>query len=765
VVYGILLRPLPYPDAGRVALVYMHFSPQNFERGTMCIADYLDWKSQNRAFDNPSLFSARRLDIAGSSDPESVRGAFVTAGFFPTLQVHPLIGRVFLPDEDQANSSPAAVISESLWRGRFASSPAVLGQAITVNGVSTTIVGVMPRAFRFPQENTALWVNLRLVPPTRRGPYFYHGIARLRPGVTLAQAQAETNAIGRRIMQQEPYYKRLTLPVVALRDALVGNVRPALLVMSGAVGLVLLIAVVNVANLTLARATVRRREMALRLSLGAGHGRLLRQLLTESVLLSAAGGAAGVALAYGGIRFLRAWNPGDFPMMDSVHLDAAPLLFTFLVALLTGVLFGLAPALQSARAGLSSTIQEGGRGSSAGSGRRRTRSTLVVAEIALSLMLLAGAGLLLRSFLRLQQVAPGFHAPPRQVLAMPVSPIDPKYENENAGIAFYDRVLDRVRNLPGVESAALSDGLPPNDQSDSDTFTILGQVLAPGELNPSVTVGIISADYFRALRIPLVRGRYFTEYDTPNSAPVVIISESLARHFFPGQDPIGRRLKESSPNLNGTPFMEIVGIVGDVKYTGLQKDTDAAYYMPFRQDYGRRMYVVVRAAGSAAGLTETLRREVRSIDPGVIARRAFTLEESLSDSVALPRFDTMLLALFAGLALLLAAIGLYGLMAYSVARRTHEIGVRMALGARAADVTRMVLQQAVGLALLGIAAGLAGAFALTRLLSALLFGTSATDAVTFAAVSLLLLAVSLLASFLPALRATRISPVVALRYD
>jgi putative ABC transport system permease protein len=761
VAYGILLRPLPYTDADRVATVYMRFYPQNNDRGTMCVADYLDWRSNNHAFEDPSAWSDRRMDLAGAGDPEQVRGAAVTAGFFSTLQVRPLLGRVFLPGEDRAGSPSEAVLSESLWRRRFAASPAVLGQTISVNGSPTTVIGVAPASFGFPRENTELWTNLQLAPPTRRGPFLYRGIARLRPGVTLEQAQAETNAIGRRIMRENSYYRNLTLPVVSLREALVGKVKTALLVMIGAVGLVLLIAVGNVANLMLARATVREREMALRLSLGAGRGRLIRQLLTESVLLAMAGGAAGLALSYGGIQVLRAWNPGNLPLIFFIQIDSRALSFMLLVSLLTGILFGLAPALHSSRADLNSTLKEGGR-SATGGARRSTRAALVVTEVALSLMLLAGAGLLLRSLALLQRVTGGFSTPPQDLLTMAISPADRKYNDDRAVRTYYDQVIEVARHLPGVQSAAVSDSLPPNRQADADTFTIEGQALPPGEMNPAVSRPVVGPGYFETMRIPLRQGRYFTVHDNQDSTPVAIVSESLARHFLPGQDPIGQRIKQSSPD---DPYMEIVGVVGDVKYTGLQKDTDSAYYTPYSQDHARQMFLVVRSPLGVDGLGPALRRRIQSIDPGVTLSAVSTMQQALDTDFAQPRFNTILLTLFAGIALLLAYVGIYGVIAYSVTQRTHEIGIRMALGAGRANVLGMVIGQGARLALLGIALGLAGAYTLTRLLSTLLFGVGATDPLTFASVGLGLLAVALLAAFIPAHRATRISPIVALRYE
>ena len=761
IAYGILLRPLPYADADRVAVVYMRYFPRDFVYGTLCIRDYLMWKENNRAFEDPSLFTSLRMDIGGKEGvPEQVQGASVTAGFFSTMGVPPLIGRTFAQGEDKPAGASLAVLNESIWRRRFAASSAVVGQTILVNGSPFTVIGVMPSAFRFPGRGTEVWTNLALNPPTRYGPWFYRGVARLKPGVTLAQAQAETNNIGQRMMQQNPYYKRLTLPVLGLRDALLGvTLKPAILVLAGAVGLVLLIAVVNVANLMLARATVREREMALRLSLGAGRGRLVRQLLTESVVLAVLGGTAGLALAWGAIELIRAWNPGNLPMIDSVRLDGGALGFMILISMLTGILFGLVPALESARTDLNSTIKEGGRGGGSGQARGRMRAALVICEIAVSLMLLVGAGLLLRSFVNLQRVSGGFAAPPRQILTMLISPGNRKYADARAGLPFYDEVLRHVRNVPGVEVAAVTDSLPPDRQGDADTFEIEGQTLAAGELNPIVSRATVGPDFFQALRVPLIQGRSFTDHDKQDSTPVAIVSEGFARRFFPNQEAVGKRIRQG-----GDMWMEIVGVVGNVKYLGLTVDTDPAYYMPFAQSYGPRIFLAVRASGDAALLTGVLRQEIQSIDAGVTLAQINTMEAALAQSVSQPRFDTMLLVLFAGIALLLAAVGIYGLIAYSVAQRTHEIGVRMALGAAQADVVRMVVGQGVSLAAIGIVIGLTGAFGLTRLLRTMVFGVGVTDALTFVTAPLGLILVVLLATFFPALRATRTSPVVALRY-
>ena len=593
VAYGILFRPLPVPQADRVAVVYMHYFPRDFVFGTMCMRDYQMWREDNRAFEQPSLFQSIRMDIGGrEAVPEQVQGAAVTSGFFSTLSVRPLLGRTFSPGDNRPGAEALAVIGESIWRRRFAGSPTLLGQPIVVNGVPATVIGIIPSGLHIPRRDTEIWTNLVLNPPTRYGPWFYLGIARLKPGVTIEQAQAEVNNIGKRMMRQNPSYQRVTLPIRTLRDAILGTtVKPALLVLAGAVGLVLLIAAVNVANLMLARATVREREMALRLSLGAGRGRLVRQLLTESVLLAAMGGVAGLGLAWGAVALVRSWNPGNLPLIDSVRLDGGALAFTFLLAACTGILFGLAPALQSVRTDLISTIKEGGRSGSASQARGRTRAVLVVSELAISLTLLVGAGLLLRSFANLQRVTGGFTAPPRQILTMLISPGNRKYRDPAAGLPFYDEVLRRAGSVPGAESASITDTLPPDRQGDADTFALEAKRCRTGQINPIVTHADVSPGYFHALGIPFVAGRDFTQHDDGKGEPVAIVSEAFARRFLPNQNPVGKRL-----GYSGT-WMEIVGVVGNVKYMGLTVDSDPAYYIPFAQNYGSRAYLADTSLG------------------------------------------------------------------------------------------------------------------------------------------------------------------------
>jgi putative ABC transport system permease protein len=772
VVNGVLFRPLPFPEADRLASVFMRFTPQNSPRGTLSMADYLDVRANARAFETISAYTHNRLDITGAGTPEQVVGVVATPSLFTVLGAHPIIGRTFLPDEDKPGGSRLMILSEALWRRRFNADPAIVGRTITGSGVVYTIVGVMPASFTYPQANTEFWTNLVMQPPTRRGPFMLMTVGRLRPEATIAQAQAEMTALGRRIEQGAPRdYSNLDLPVVPLRDVFVGDSRTALLVMFAAVGVLLLIATVNVANLMLVRASSRGREIAVRLSLGAGRSRLIRQLLTESVLLSLAGAASGVALAYVGLEALRTTHADSIPRIEDVRLDARVLLFTAAVSLATGVLFGLVPAVQGARSNLAQSLRDGARGATAGASRRRMQAALVAAEIALSLMLLIGAGLLLRSFFLLRQVESGIHAPAAEIVAMRVSPDrtrltrppDNAYD-EAATVRHYERLLERLRQVPGVDSVALTEAVPPLAFTWSDSFVIEGQSDDEAKSNPAVTTPTVSADYFRALGIPVLRGRVFTERDTADSTPVTVISAEMARRYFTGVDPIGRRIKISGTGSPKNPRYEIIGVVGNVKYRGLNADDEPVYYRAFAQAANMRNHLIVRSSAGAR-ITADVRRIIQAQDPAAVVNQVTTLEEAVAESIAGPRFRMLLIGVFAAVALMLAATGIYGVMAYSVAQRTHEMGLRLALGAARGDVLRMVLAQAGRLAAAGIVIGLGGALMLTRWMSTLLFGVEATDPVTFAGVATGLAAIALIASALPARRAMRIDPIVALRQD
>jgi predicted permease len=760
VIHGVLLRPLPYPDSARLVLVSRHFAKSSFPTGNLCIADYLDWKTGNHAFEDPTLLSRRSFDLTGNGSPEEVAGAIVTTGFFSTFRVQPILGRTFRSGEDGSSTQPLAVLSEELWRRRFGANPEVIGQAIALDGKPTTVIGVVPGAFHFPSPQSELWTNLHYEPPTRRGPFFYRGIGRLKPGVSFEQAQAELNTIARQAdVSEKNWMAHLTFPAQLLRDAVVGQVRPALLVLFGAVSLVLLIAVVNVANLLLARSTVREREMALRLSLGASRRRLLRQLLTESALLALLGGSLGVAIAAVAMRLLPSLGAADLPRFQEVSLDYNALAFTLLISLVVGVLFGIAPALQGTRANLAAVLRESGKGS--GGSRQRTRAVLVVAEIALSLLLLVGAGLFLRSLFLLQQVKT-FTSPPDRVLTMQISANAARYGDSKTSVTLFQQLLDRVSAVPGVESAAVSDSLPPDREGDADTYVIEGRPLNPGEVNPITSTPTVSAEYFRALGIPLLRGRVFDQRDSLSSPTVTIISDAMARRDFPGQNPVGKRLKASSIEIQ-SPYMEIIGVVGNTRYLGLSRAADCAYYQAFSQNGGRRQFLTVRSHARAAPVAALLRREIQAVDHDLVITHVETMEQSLAESLTEPRLRAFLLGLFAFAAIVLAAIGVYGVIAYSAAQRTHEIGVRMALGARRSDVIRLVVGQGAYLALAGILTGVLAALSVTRLLADLLFGVSATDPATFALVSVVLALVALTASYVPARRASHIAPQIALK--
>jgi putative ABC transport system permease protein len=766
VVYGVLLRPLAYRDAARIALVFMNFSPQNSPRGNLSLADYFDWKAQNRSFDAIGLYANGVQEITGDGTPEQVISAHVTANFFSLLGGVPRLGRTFAEGEDQASSARLAVIGEALWRRHFGADPNILGKAVMLSGDPTTIIGVMPAAFHFPRQQTELWMNYRLVPPKRRGPFFFTGIAHLKPGVSFEQAQSDTNFIARNIEHDNPNtYARLTMPVLPLRDAMVGNVRPALWMMFGAVAFVLLVAMVNVANLTLARSTVRRREMAVRIGLGATRLRLVRQLLTESVVIGILGAFAGLAFAGIAVVALQRWNPTDLlPRVGDIRLDWRVVIFTFAVAILTSALFGLIPALRASASDPHLALKEGGRSGGLSASGLRTHSALAVFEIALSLVLLAGAGLLVRSLIELQRVRTGVGAEPRHVLSVYITATNAKYRDVARGLAFYRNILDSVRALPGVEAAGMADVRPPNWWEEDDSFNIDGQPWSQGAF-PSTPVGHVMPGYFETLQIPLLRGRYFTDGDRRDAHSVVIISESLAKRYFPHDNPLGHVMHQSQPELH-TPAMEIVGVVGDVKYQGLDsKNSPMAYYTPVAQSFVEAQFLYVRSLRAAASLAPEIERAIHGIDRDAVVNREQTLEISISNSASEPRFRTTLLGSFALAALLLAAIGVYGVIAYSVAQRTQEFGIRMALGAQPSDVLRLVVGKGAALGAAGVALGLVASLLLTRTLERFLFQVKTTDAPTLVTVAAVLGLVAIFAGYLPARRAVRVDPTIALRYE
>ncbi len=764
VVNGVLLRPLPYPEPHRLVRVYGTKAQTPDGKYPLCEADYLEWKAQSQVFENLAAYSANRFNFSGGDTPEQLQGAWVTAGFFNTLAVQPALGRTFLPDEDRPQTEQTVVLSDRFWRRHFGANPDIVNQPITLNNKPFTVIGIMPAGFSYPEPEIELWAAERLA-PTRRGPYYMLGVARLRPGATLEQAKADVELIAQHINEQTPNQNPAdSWKAISLTEATVGDVRAVLYVLLGAVLFVLLIATANVANLMLARATGREKEMAIRLALGASRARLLRQLLTESLLLAICGGTFGLLLAIWGVDLLLALSPANIPRLQEITLDNRVLGFTLLVSLLSGLIFGLAPALQNSGLNLNAALKTGRRSNSDSLGRRYLRSALVVAEVALSLMLLVGAGLMIKSFLKLQAVSPGFK--PEQILTMHLTLPRAKYDTNEKVTAFYEQLLSRVKTVPGVESAALSISLPPNNLEVSDSFTIEGKPLPTGTSEPIVPIIFNSPDYFKVLGVPLLEGRLFTEADKDKAPMVVIINQTLADRYFPNETPVGKRFRVGGGERNGNPWMEIVGVVGDIKYSGLDANPEPAYYVPLAQNAWRASYLVAHSSTTnPLTLAPALRQEVWAIDKDLPVAQVATMEQLLARSIAQPRFRTLLLGLFAVVALVLASIGIYGVISYAVTRRTQELGIRRALGAQTGDVLRLVIRQGMSLTLIGIGLGLAASLALSRILENLLYEVSVTDWITFASVVGLLSLVALLACYLPARRATRIDPMVALRSE
>ncbi len=761
VVNAVLLRPLPYREPQR--LVWFWEVQPFLDRAPFSAPDFADYRGQNQTFESVVAFRGGNLTLTGAGEPERISGAQVDAGFFPILGVRPALGRDFTADEDKPGAPAAVVVlSHGFWQRKHGGDSQIVGKALTFNGRTYSVVGVMPPGFSFPGE-TELWTPLGLNPAgQQRGSHWLIVIGRLKPGVSLARAQADIDVVVRRLQQQYPPSNQgHSVTLVSLEERLVGHVRRALLVLLAAVGFVLLIACANVANLMLARAAVRRREIAIRAALGAGRWRLVRQLLAESAVLGVIGGAAGLVLAAGAMRAMVALAPANVPRLSEVRLDLSVLAFTLAASLFTALLFGLAPAFDAARASVADFLKESGRTSSAGAGRAKLRSGLVIAEIALAVVLLAGAGLMLRSFVVLQQVEPGLR--PEGLLTARVSLIGRSAFNQPRLWAdFYDRVLANVRQLPGVKAAAAINLLPLDDFGigNSTNFRVIGRPEPAPKDMPLSEIRVVSLDYFRTMGIPLIKGRVFTERDTKDSEPVAVISESLAWQIFPGEDPLGKRITVSIDKGS-----EIVGVAGNVHDYGLDAPLRLESYIPMAQMPNPLLTIVVRTAGDPRALVPAFRQAVWSVENDRPIYAIRTMEQVISRSVAQPRFRTALLGLFAALALLLAAVGIYGVISYAVAQRVQEIGIRVALGATRPDVLRLVMGQGMLLAGSGLALGLAGAWAGTRWISALLFGIRPTEPVVFGALVLLLALVALLACWAPARRATRVDPVVALRQE
>jgi putative ABC transport system permease protein len=772
VVDAVLLKPLDYRDPSQLVLI-QHNYPKLDLKATVSSAGYVYYRDNAKSFSDVAAYSGFSVNLTGEGEPERLAGMQVTTNIFPALGARAAEGRTFTAEEGVEGQNKVVVLSDGFWRRRFGGVP-VVGKTITLNGEPYTVTGVMPPTFQLGREfggqGPDLWSPIAFTPQqtnpqTGLTSEYLTVFARMRPGVGIEQAQAELDTIAADLRRQylpNSDASNWGLLLTPLEEFVVGRIRTALWVLLGAVVFVLLIACANVANLMLARAAVRQKEVAVRTALGASRWRLVRQLLTESVLLSLLGGGAGLLLAMWGVDLLLKLNENRIPRAAEIGLDSRVMIFTLGVSLLTGVVFGLAPAFQNSKVDLHDTLKEGGR-SGRGTVRRGVRNALVIAEMAFAVVLLIGAGLLIRSFVELQQVDPGFE--PRGVLAMQVSLPPNKYADRNARAAFQRRMLEQVRALPGVRSAATTTTLPMSGWDQSGSFTIEGRTVEPGQNRPHGSRWMASEDYFQTMNVPLVRGRYFEARDAQGAPGVVVVDEALARKYWPGEDAVGKRVTFETVDQQPV-WREVVGVVGHVRNEGLEGESRAQYYVPYAQyATSPNMFIAVRTDADPASLAPAVRGAIAAVDRDLPVFRVTTMEKMVAESLTQRRFSMLLFGIFAALALALAVVGLYGVMSYGVAQRTHELGLRMALGAQARDVLRMVVGQAMLLVGVGLALGLAGAFALTRWMASLLYGVSATDPLTYVGIALLLGSVALLASYIPARRATKVDPMIALRYE
>jgi len=773
VINAVLLQPLPFAEPDRLVTVWNVNTKTGGDGVQVSYPDFNDWRAQSQSFEKMAAFRGRDLTVTGMGEAFRLRGATTTSDLFPLLGVTPRLGRTFTPEEDRAGNH-SAILSDTLWRTRFKADPNAVGRTISINSQSYTIVGVMPPKFAFPisTDPVELWIGAAVdnegagALTNQRGNHAIEVIGRLKPGVTLAQAQSEvsriTDALQKQYPGENPDFGALVVPFF---ERVVGDVKLALMLLLGAVGCVLLIACGNIANLLLARAATRQKEVAVRAALGANRWRVIRQLLTESILLALLGGVAGLLLAWWGTDLLLKLVPGGLPRVTETALSARVLGFTLLISVVTGVLFGLLPALHSFKLDLVTTLKDAGRGSSDGGSGNRTRNALIVTQVAVAFVLLVCAGLLAGSFWRLQQVNPGFD--PKNVLTFRVSLPTSKYERNEQIESFYQRLSERIAALPGVTSASAVSVLPLSGQNSAVGFSIEGIPTEPNNAFPHESyLRITRPGYFNTMGITLLQGRDFDARDSLQGNAVVIINETLARKHFPGQNPLGRRISPSfAIDDRGTLAREIIGVVKDVHHASLREESGNEIYAPHSQAPFNTLTMVARTSSDPQALIASVRREVIALDSELPVFNVRTLEETLSRSVAQPRFNTLLLAIFAGLALLLTAIGLYGVMAYSVTQRTRELGIRLALGAQRSNVLSLVIRQGMLLAGIGLGVGTVVAFALTRLMESFLFGVSATDPLTFGGIALLLTLVALIACVIPARRATKVDPMVALRYE
>lgn len=774
VVNALLLKPLPYKDAERLVLIWHTYPKLNLDQASVSAPSYIEYRDMTNSFEEVATATEWKVNLTGIGEPERLQGARVSYNLFTTLGVQPIAGRSFLAEEDQPGKNRVVVLSYGLWQRRFGGNPGLVGQTITLDGSSYDVVGIMPKGFVFMIEvdlfTPAAFTSEDLA-ANNHGFEYLVCVARTKPTVTVAQAGAEMNALADQLRPQF-YGPNWGITVVPLREQLVGNFRAALLILLGAVGCVLLIACANVANLLLARASARHKEIAVRTALGASRSRIVRQLLTESVLLATLGGALGLLLAYVGIRLLVLGVPEDITGFivgwKDTSISTPVLGFTLGVSMLTGIVFGLVPALHASKPDLNESLKEGGRGGTEGRQRNMVRSSLVVAEVAIAMVLLIGAGLLIRSFMRLNQVSPGFN--PANVVAMQLSLPRSKYAEKPQRASFFEQLVQRVSLLPGVQSAAAGNNLPMSGDGWNASFAVENLQVGPDEPSPHGDPHMITPDYFRAMGIPLLRGRYFTDADSKDSLPVAIIDQTLAEQYWPDQDPIGKRIAAFFDGPRGQRnWREVVGVVGHVKQYGLDGKTKVQYYFPQAQSPQDSMYLIVRTStdqkGHQSGMVAAIRGALDSIDKDQPIYKVTTLEQMVANSTSQKRFSMFLLGIFAAVALLLAAVGIYGVMSYAVTQRTHEVGIRMALGAQPRDVLRLVVRQGMVMTVIGVGIGLIGAYAATQVTASLLFGIGTHDPVTFVGISVLLGGVALIASFIPARRATKVDPMIALRYE